>query len=300
MTIFQAYLCEFTHKLIWKLYQNSKFKLLHECDAQAEDFLDSYPRFNPQPHRHMHTSLPLQNTFSPFSPWPTRSLSIGFAYKLTLNFGKLLCVSWEVKLSSLFIKEANEDVMLHHRGQGSGIWWTLVVPNPRSSSGKIWNWPLYMEGKERLKKEVNHSRLRGGRFNKQGTLHMRLVLIGCKMSRSLYPPTRILKVHTEASTGFSHVYCPDGLNNTLLSQGCVLETVSTMGRVGEMYMPRSREGVRSLWLPGSSSQMKQQSHPLEEPLQQLSRHSRSLCRRQGGLAGSCCGVGASVDVWGQT
>ena len=30
---------------------------------------------------------------------------------------------------------------------------------------------------------------------------------------------RILEEHTEALTGFSHVYHSDGLNNTLLSQG---------------------------------------------------------------------------------
>ena len=26
--------------------------------------------------------------------------------------------------------------------------------------------------------------------------------------------------------GFSHIHCPDGLNNTLLSQGCILELSS--------------------------------------------------------------------------
>ena len=51
---------------------------------------------------------------------------------------------------------------------------------------------------------------------------MRLVLGGCKASRSLHLPTRILKVFIEALMGFSHVLHPDGLNNTLLFQGCVL------------------------------------------------------------------------------
>ena len=64
--------------------------------------------------------------------------------------------------------------------------------------GKICNWPLYREGKERSKKEADHSILVGGTFNKQGKLHTRLVLEGHKMSRSLYLPTRILKVYIEA------------------------------------------------------------------------------------------------------
>ena len=52
---------------------------------------------------------------------------------------------------------------------------------------------------------------------------MRLVLGGCKASRSLHLPTRILKVFIEALMGFSLIYCSVGLNNTLLSQGCILE-----------------------------------------------------------------------------
>ena len=55
---------------------------------------------------------------------------------------------------------------------------------------------------------------------------------GCKMSRYLHSTTRILKVYTEALTGFSHIYHPNDLNNTLLSQGCVLETAPSVGTVG--------------------------------------------------------------------
>ena len=60
-----------------------------------------------------------------------------------------------------------------------------------------------MEGKERLKKEADHSRLAGGSFNKQENLHMRLALTDCKRSRSPHPPARILRVCIEALTGFS-------------------------------------------------------------------------------------------------
>lgn len=38
-----------------------------------------------------------------------------------------------------------------------------------------------------------------------------------------------LTVHIEALTGFSHVHLADGLSNTLLSQGCILENSSHSG-----------------------------------------------------------------------
>lgn len=46
------------------------------------------------------------------------------------------------------------------------------------------------------------------------------------------------KVHIEALTGFGHVV--HGLDdpNALLSQGCVLETVPSVGMVGRRYIPR--------------------------------------------------------------
>lgn len=69
-----------------------------------------------------------------------------------------------------------------------------------------------------MKKEADHSRLAGGSFHKQGNLHERLVLGSCKASRFLHP-ARILKSYLEFLPGFSHVYRPDGLNNTLLCQG---------------------------------------------------------------------------------
>lgn len=68
-------------------------------------------------------------------------------------------------------------------------------------------------------------------------------------------PTRILEVFREVLTGFSHIYCPDGLNNALLSQGCDLERAPAVGRVGGTYIPRTEEGMRSLPLPRSHSQI---------------------------------------------
>ena len=49
-----------------------------------------------------------------------------------------------------------------------------------------------MEGKERLKKEVDHFRLVGVSFNKQRNFLMRLVLGSQRMRRSLNTPIRIL------------------------------------------------------------------------------------------------------------
>ena len=70
----------------------------------------------------------------------------------------------------------------------------VLVHNLGKCLGEMWNWPSYMKGKERPKEEVDHSRLVGGRLNKQGNSHTRFVLGGLKMSRSLPLPTRILKV----------------------------------------------------------------------------------------------------------
>ena len=50
-----------------------------------------------------------------------------------------------------------------------------MVCNLRSFSGAIWDQPLYVEFRERLKKEAGHTRLVGGRFNKQKNLYTRLV-----------------------------------------------------------------------------------------------------------------------------
>ena len=52
----------------------------------------------------------------------------------------------------------------------------LLVCNLGNSPGG--NWPLYTEGKERQKKEADHSRFVGGRFNKQGNLHTKEVCLG--------------------------------------------------------------------------------------------------------------------------
>lgn len=106
--------------------------------------------------------------------------------------------------------------------------------NLRSSPGEIWNWPLYAEGKENQRKWQTTPEWSFN--NMQGNLHTRLVL-----------GIRILKVYIEALTGFSHIFSPNGLN-TLLSQDYILELVAGMGTVGGTHIPRTGEGIRSLWL----------------------------------------------------
>ena len=52
----------------------------------------------------------------------------------------------------------------------------------------------------------------------------------CRTSQSLCPPTSILKfTQRPIVTGFHHVPSPDGLNNTLLSWGCVLGVALAVG-----------------------------------------------------------------------
>lgn len=123
------------------------------------------------------------------------------------------------------------------------------------------NWPQYLEGNTRLRKDADHSRFIGVRFNKQGKLHARVVLGTHKTSRSLNPPDRILKVYMEVLTGFRHVYYKDAVNNTCLSQGCILETSPS---VGGMYVPRTEEGVKSFQLPESSSKVSRWLRPLND------------------------------------
>lgn len=71
-----------------------------------------------------------------------------------------------------------------------------------------------MEGKARLKEEAGCYRSMGGKFSKQGNLLTKLVLGSHNTSKSSHLPVRI-RVYIEAFfTGFSHIYHPDGFNNT--------------------------------------------------------------------------------------
>lgn len=104
--------------------------------------------------------------------------------------------------------------------------------------------PKPHRGQESPKKEADHSRLASGKIIKSGNLHMRPVSGSSETSRSPYLLARILKVDIEALSGFSQVYHPEGLNNTVLSQGYFLETVSHCGNGGQNVSSKDRRGDR--------------------------------------------------------
>ena len=74
-------------------------------------------------------------------------------------------------------------------------------------------------------------------FSQAKELIYRLVLGGCKISRSPHLPATILEVYLNSLTRFSHIFCPDGLNNILLSQSCFLEMAPAMRNVSRTCIP---------------------------------------------------------------
>lgn len=111
----------------------------------------------------------------------------------------------------------------------------MLVHNLKSSLDKILYQHPNIESKDRPKKEAGHSRLAGGSFNKQGSLHTRLVLGNHRRGMSPHLPTRIFKFYIEALTGFSHAYHPH--YPTIHSS---LKAVCT-GIVGGTYIPKTGE-----------------------------------------------------------
>lgn len=85
------------------------------------------------------------------------------------------------------------------------------------------------------------------------------------MSSSLHPPATILKVYVEDLTGLSHVHSPEGLNNPLFPQGCMLDkTAPSVGVLGKTYTERTGAGMGILQSPQSSSQANGRSHAPDE------------------------------------
>lgn len=74
----------------------------------------------------------------------------------------------------------------------------------------------------------------------------------------LHTRHQIFKVYIKALTGFSEAHCPDDLNTTLLSQGCVLETAPRVDMGGRKFMPRpKKQGGISDWpVPAQGSKGK--------------------------------------------
>lgn len=98
-------------------------------------------------------------------------------------------------------------------------------------------------------KEADHCRLVSGRFDKQGNSHLRLVLGSCARWADICTRLPESKVSTEASTGFSHCTVQRVSAPPCSLKAVSLETASTVGTVGRMYIPRTGEGKgASSWL----------------------------------------------------
>lgn len=81
------------------------------------------------------------------------------------------------------------------------------------------------------------------------------------IDRCSHPPTRILEVYIEDLPEFSGIYHPDGLCSTLVFQGSILGSDSGNGETKWTHILRTEEGVKSLWLLRSSSEVNWQPHP---------------------------------------
>lgn len=132
----------------------------------------------------------------------------------------------------------------------------VLVHKCGSCLGEIWKWTPYTKDKERLKKEADHFRLVGGSFNQQGNLHSRLVLGGCKMSRSLYWPTRILEVYRQRPTRTQSCTQSRWSQPYYSLKVTSLKPVPLWERWAEQYIPRtgsSSEVMFSWWPPPTLS-----------------------------------------------
>ena len=122
-----------------------------------------------------------------------------------------------------------------------------------SQSGS-WTW------RPRRHHRGSHSRLAGDRFNKPGNLHTRLVLGHHATRRS---PHQHLKSLYRGFTWVHHIFPPVSTMHCSLK---ALEEAPTVGTVGSMYLSRTEEGKRSLWLPRCGSWVNPQSSPLDDLL----------------------------------
>ena len=95
--------------------------------------------------------------------------------------------------------------------------------------------------KQRARKGLRGGPLQivGGRFKKQGNLHIQLVLGAGKMNRSPHPCSGILRVYTKA---FSHIDSLDGLNITSVSQDQDPESSCQWGDGGQNVHSKGKGG----------------------------------------------------------
>lgn len=120
--------------------------------------------------------------------------------------------------------------LFHHPKESSGNFHVIVL---------LCKLTPYIEHRERSKKDIDHSRLVGDRFNKQENL--------CDLFWQLQdewisiPASQILEVmYTEAFTEFNNVFSPDSLNSILLFQGYVFENGSHCGNGTQSIYSKDR------------------------------------------------------------
>ena len=106
---------------------------------------------------------------------------------------KHLLISWLQSLSAVILESPK--IKSHHLGLFNIHVTLLPVLICKLNESPRWNLKLapYKEGKERPKKEADHSTFLGGSFNKQRNLRMRLAFNRHKTKSSLHLPARILK-----------------------------------------------------------------------------------------------------------
>ena len=103
------------------------------------------------------------------------------------------------------------------------------------------HWPQPTGGRERLGREAEHPRWTAGRSNNQGNLTYKACL-GWPWDESISTPgCQSLQFIQRSQLGFSYIFSPDDLNNTLLSPGYVLKTAPATGMLGRTYTPRTGE-----------------------------------------------------------
>lgn len=88
----------------------------------------------------------------------------------------------------------------------------------------------HKQGKERAKKEPDHSRLMGGSLDEQGDLSY-------PQDKEFFTPIcPILKVYIEALTAFSYVYHPGDATTLGSFKAVSLKMAPTVGSLGRKYI----------------------------------------------------------------
>lgn len=101
--------------------------------------------------------------------------------------------------------------------------------------------PIHGEqGWGRPEKEAGHSRLAGGSSTSKETYTGGFSSAAAREKIST-PALQNLKVYVVALTRFNHLYHPNGLSNTLRSQGCILGMSSHCGNSGQSVHSKDRK-----------------------------------------------------------